>query len=338
MAKQTINRGTIANDGTGDTLRTAAQKINENFTELYNRTGSDSAQVSFDSDSIVFEGATTDDFEFRIKLDSDPTTDITMFLPVAAASGNDFVFTAGEQSLNNKTFESPILKSAKFNATGNVYAITVGGGTQSANRSVAFPNNISATDEFTLNGQTQTLTGKTLTLPTLTRPKIGGVDGGGHIQDSNGNQVLGLFNNSSAVNHVRITNNASGSAPEISTMSAGLVDSDVNLSLATRGDGIVHVDAGFAFENETVTTTTAVSLGKTLTVFNAGSGITPTVADGTIVGQLKYFTNKNTGTATITPTNFGPGSTIAIQQNETATLIWDGANWQVQSTYGGTVA
>jgi hypothetical protein len=35
MAKQTINIGTTANDGTGDPLRTAFDKINDNFTELY---------------------------------------------------------------------------------------------------------------------------------------------------------------------------------------------------------------------------------------------------------------------------------------------------------------
>lgn len=35
MAKQTILVGTSANDGTGDTLRAAAQKMNSNFTELY---------------------------------------------------------------------------------------------------------------------------------------------------------------------------------------------------------------------------------------------------------------------------------------------------------------
>lgn len=35
MAKQTINIGTAANDGTGDQLRSAFTKINSNFTELY---------------------------------------------------------------------------------------------------------------------------------------------------------------------------------------------------------------------------------------------------------------------------------------------------------------
>ena len=39
MAKQTINIGTTANDGTGDPLRTAFDKVNDNTTELYNGSG-----------------------------------------------------------------------------------------------------------------------------------------------------------------------------------------------------------------------------------------------------------------------------------------------------------
>jgi hypothetical protein len=39
MAKQTINIGSAANDGTGDPLRTAFDKINDNFQELYDRFG-----------------------------------------------------------------------------------------------------------------------------------------------------------------------------------------------------------------------------------------------------------------------------------------------------------
>ena len=35
MGKQTIGIGTTANDGTGDAIRTAFDKVNENFTEIY---------------------------------------------------------------------------------------------------------------------------------------------------------------------------------------------------------------------------------------------------------------------------------------------------------------
>jgi predicted NAD/FAD-binding protein len=39
MARQNLNTGSTANDGTGDTLRTAGTKINENFIELYSQLG-----------------------------------------------------------------------------------------------------------------------------------------------------------------------------------------------------------------------------------------------------------------------------------------------------------
>ena len=44
MARQTINIGTAANDGTGDPLRPAFDKINDNFVELY---GSDDDATNF---------------------------------------------------------------------------------------------------------------------------------------------------------------------------------------------------------------------------------------------------------------------------------------------------
>ena len=39
MAKQIINVGAAANDKKGDSLRAAFQKVNANFTELYDLTG-----------------------------------------------------------------------------------------------------------------------------------------------------------------------------------------------------------------------------------------------------------------------------------------------------------
>ena len=48
MTKKTINRGTAANDGTGDNLRAGAAKINENFDELYNVLGDGTTLLSGD--------------------------------------------------------------------------------------------------------------------------------------------------------------------------------------------------------------------------------------------------------------------------------------------------
>ena len=42
MAQQSINIGSAANDGTGDPLRTAFDKINDNFSEIYTELGGSS--------------------------------------------------------------------------------------------------------------------------------------------------------------------------------------------------------------------------------------------------------------------------------------------------------
>jgi len=55
MGKQTINIGTTANDGTGDALRTAFDKVNDNFDELYGVTGFISR---FDASTIPVYGST----------------------------------------------------------------------------------------------------------------------------------------------------------------------------------------------------------------------------------------------------------------------------------------
>ena len=48
MSKQRINVGTGLNTGTGDTLRGAMEKVNNNFDELYDLIGQDSTGKSID--------------------------------------------------------------------------------------------------------------------------------------------------------------------------------------------------------------------------------------------------------------------------------------------------
>jgi len=52
MTQQIINIGSSANDGTGDPLRTAFNKINTNFTELYN-TGAAGANFDLSGNEIA---------------------------------------------------------------------------------------------------------------------------------------------------------------------------------------------------------------------------------------------------------------------------------------------
>lgn len=57
MSKQTISVGTTANDGTGDPLRTAFQKANLNFDELYNMIRSGSASLNTGSNNVNFSSS-----------------------------------------------------------------------------------------------------------------------------------------------------------------------------------------------------------------------------------------------------------------------------------------
>ena len=114
MTRQAISIGTTANDGTGDTLRSAAIKINQTFVELYQYLGGDSdtisSQISFENDAIVFEGTSTDDFETRIKA-ANVTSDVILTLP--SVSG-EILSTTSSQTLANKTLTTPTIVTPKI--------------------------------------------------------------------------------------------------------------------------------------------------------------------------------------------------------------------------------
>jgi hypothetical protein len=68
MAKQTINIGTVANDGTGDPLRSAFSKTNDNFSELYN---GQSLSIASDILTLTRADGTTSTVDLSTYLDED---------------------------------------------------------------------------------------------------------------------------------------------------------------------------------------------------------------------------------------------------------------------------
>jgi hypothetical protein len=61
MAIQTVNIGTTADDGAGDPLRTAFDKINDNFLELYAVSGAGSGNnIAFSGNKIISEDSSGD--------------------------------------------------------------------------------------------------------------------------------------------------------------------------------------------------------------------------------------------------------------------------------------
>jgi len=79
MSKQLINRGVVANDGTGDNLRVGAGKINDNFDEVYAAIGDGSSlysNITFIDDSSTTTNISLGD-SFTISGGSNLTSTIT---------------------------------------------------------------------------------------------------------------------------------------------------------------------------------------------------------------------------------------------------------------------
>ena len=335
MAKSVIANGTTANDGTGDTLRSAATKINNNFSEIYTKLGGDSTalttKISFGDGNVTFEGATADSHETTL-IFTDPTADRQIVFP--NASGN-VLLDSSTNTLTNKTLTSPVLTTPQINDTSADHQYVVAVSELAADRTITLPL-LTGDDEVTFNAHTQTLTNKSLTTPTINAPKISGLSGGGVLQDSSGNEVLELTKTASAVNHINLTNNATSNNPKI-TAKGG--DTNVGLELEAKGTGKIILNNSHVLKQETVNTGSneALSLLLPFTEITKGTAGTYSIADG-VAGQVKYVVNSGAGNAVITPANFGAGTTLTLQQNETGTLIFDGTNWQILATYGGAVA
>jgi len=74
MSKQTINVGTNQDDGTGDSLRAAFVKVNDNFTEVYNELGG----VALSNIKMSGSTISTDTADSGIIIDPNGTGTITL--------------------------------------------------------------------------------------------------------------------------------------------------------------------------------------------------------------------------------------------------------------------
>jgi len=315
MARQIISTGSAANDGTGDTLRSAANKINANFAELYEISTGDSSSAGvltkFKGAGIQFEGTSIDTNNILLQV-IDPTAQRSVIIPDHTGI---IVLNTATQTLTNKTLTAPemtlpAIQSGSFSYDFQVGAIT-------GDRDVTLPV-LQSNDTFVFNDHSATLTNKTLTTPTVSSPTITT-----KITDANGADFITITPVGSAVNNLEIKNAIASSSP---TIQATGTDTDINLSIQPKGSGTVVIDK-IAHETSTVTAEGAAPVNSGHIILNSNSSIAVTLADGTTVGEQKIFTNKGNGTVTIDPTNLADGTTFDIATNKMAICVWDGTNW-----------
>jgi len=335
MTRQNIGVGATANDGSGDTLRQTGTKINANFVELYNKLGGDSdvlsGRIAVTSDGLQFEGSAVDDFETSLTA-VNPTADRAITLP--DASGEVLLSTAA-QTVTNKTLTNAVLSNIgvgnptlQINDYSNNHKYSLITPELAANHNIRLPI-LTDSDSFIFAATNQTLTNKTLTSATLVTPKLSN-----RVDDVNGAEILEVEATASAVNHVKIKNSVTGSGAQVSVAGD---DTNISLLVGAKGNGSVVI-AKNAYGTNTQTASGVASLLATYIIANSGSAMAISLSNGTVGGEYKIFTNKGAGITTITPTNFAQGTTIALDQHDTTTLIWDGANWNLLAQHGATVA
>ena len=311
MTRQNIGIGSAANDGNGDTLRTAGTKINANFAEVYALLGGGdssnlSTQITLENDAVTFEGTSANNFETRLKV-TNPTQDNIITLPDSTGT---VTLNNTIQTLTNKTLTAPKLnENVALTSTATELNLLDG-----------------VTGVIVTEAGTQTLTNKTLTTPTITAPKVGT-----SINDTSGNEVIKITATGSAVNELTIANGASTTGPTLSATGGG---TDLNIIMTPKGTGSVELNKA-AFSSSTITANGAASTAATLIIGNKGTQLDVSLANGTTIGEYKIFTNKGAGAMHVTPATFrGTDTKFVLAQFDGCTCIWDGASWFLVGNQG----
>ena len=328
-AKGDLLVGTGSNTGTKVTVGTNGYVLTADSSETNGVKWSAPAAVGTFDTSIVFEGATADDYETTLAV-TDPTADRTITLPNAtgtvvlkdttdtltnksislttntitgtkaefnsAMSDADFASLAGSETLTNKTI--------------NLSSNTLSGTTAEFNTALSDDNFV------TLTG-TETLTNKTLTSPTFTTPALG-TPSSGTLTNATGLPVSGIVDSTSEALGLGSIELGHASDTTIARSGAGVV--------TIEGIEVTTNSATQTLTNKTLTSpkinedvvmlasSTELNIldGATLstTELNYVDGVTSAIqtqldaklalAGGTMTGAIAMGTNKITGLGTPT--------------------------------------
>ena len=189
MAINLINRGSVANDGTGDNLRAGAEKVNANFSEIYTAIGDGttiSGIVKFADDSSTVTSISANGETIRILGGTGITSTISGNDLTLAVDGT-IITGSSTTTLTNKTINGPdntitniangslanssitvsdgsnnspvnLGDTLTFAGTANEVNVVENAGTVT----IGMPDNVVITGNLTVNGTTTTVNSTTI--------------------------------------------------------------------------------------------------------------------------------------------------------------------------------
>jgi len=308
MAYQALGRGTSANDGTGDDLRTGAGKLNANFVEVYTKLGDGSTLTA---DTVTLNAATQ------------TLTNKSLTSPTITGTGA----IAG-------TFTGNITGNVTGDVTGSVTGNVTGNLTGDVTGDIT--GDVTGGVTGNLIGNASTASGNFQITPATNIVEVRG----------DGSSVEGqIILNCHANSHGQTIKPQPHSAAVTNTMllpdgANSTLVSEVATQTLTNKTLTSATLTGLFGSVQTLSGAGAVNLTDTVTEITSTGADALTLANGT-VGQVKVITMiVDGGDATLTPTTFAGGSTITFNDaGDSVILVYNTTvGWVAVANQGATVA
>jgi len=308
MAKQTINIGTVADDGTGSTIRAGGDIVNDNFNEVYTLLGDGSTLYSLTFPNVTDTVVARDTTDTLTNKSIDASSNTLSNIPNSALTNNSITINGSSVSLGGSTTITTatdliIADDSSTNTTIslNTDTLSILGGSNLT--STISGDTISVALDTTITGltsvQTETLTNASGNLLIDSATNIVEVRG-------DGASIVGQLQLNCHVNtHGQIIASQphSEAATNVLTLPGG--------STIGNSDATLLSDTGTqTLTNKTIGVTQLV--GNTRTATGDGSTVNFTVTDGTTTNNTLVFVSGSITTDyTISSTTLTFGSAPA---------------------------
>src|SRR5210317_2353811 len=285
MAKQTIFRGTVANDGTGDNLREGARITNENFDEIYTAFGDGTNLISgtllttTNSESVTNKTFDATNTFPTITIGDDTSTNFTLSLggsfEIVGGSGintaidNNRIVLSTDGSIVTET-SSDILTNKTINDNANTLTINSANSTITIDGTQATLSNIANSSLDTI--QNSKLANSYITIGDDTSTNFN-VDLGGSFE------IVGGSGINTAIENNRIVLSTDGSivtetSSDVLTNKTinGPDNTITNIANGSLANSSITLGSDTINLGDTTTTITGLSLDGTGTIDLTGSG------------------------------------------------------------------